>query len=123
MANYTELAQRLLKRFKGVPNISNDDADDWVEDAMLEHGYSLSDAVPSEKVSLILLYAQAEGATQIALATAHFFTYTDGEEQVDKSKVSQQYRRLAQDLRNEYERKKASKSGAAVRFIRRADRI
>lgn len=122
MATYSELSERLLKRFKGVPNITIEDAADWTEEAMLEHGYSSSDAVPSEKDSMILLYAQAEGAMQIALASAHFFNYKDGEESVDKSKVSDQYRKLSLDLRADYERKKAVVSGSVMRYPKRVDR-
>lgn len=122
MATYSELSERLLKRFKGVPNITIEDAADWTEEAVLEHGYSTSDTVPSDKDSLILLYAQLQGASQIALATAHFFTYRDGEEQVDKSKVSEQYRKLSQDLRAEYERKKSVVSGSTMAFPKRVDR-
>lgn len=122
MATYSELSERLLKRFKGVPNITIEDAADWTEEAMLEHGYSTTDAVPSEKSTLILLFAQSQGALQIALASAHFFNYRDGEEQVDKSKVSDQYRKLSQDLRAEYDRKKAVESGSTVAFPKRVDR-
>jgi len=122
MANQTELAERLLKRFKGVPNYTIDDALDVVADAMQDHGYSLTATVPSDKTSLILLLAQSKGALQIAIATAHYFSYQDGEEAVDKSKISDQYRKLARDLRTEYEREKARESGSAFRMARRIDR-
>ncbi|AYV74322.1 phage protein [Niallia circulans] len=123
MANLTELSERLFKRFKGVPNITITDATDWTEEALLEHGYKTSDNIPSEKDSLILLYAQAEGAGQIALATAHYFSYRDGEEQVDKTKISEQYRKLASDLRSQYEQKKAVTGGSNFRHLKRVDRL
>lgn len=122
MATLAELSQRLLKRFKGVPNITIDDATDWTEEAFLELGFKSTDNVPTERESLILLFAQSHGAMQIAIASAHFFTYRDGEEQVDKTKISDQYRKLALDLRAEYERKKSSSSGASFRFMKRVDR-
>lgn len=126
MATLAELSERLLKRFKGVPNITIEDATDWTEDAMLEHGYKSSQTVPTESESLILLYAQAEGARQISLATAHYFQYTDGEESVNKSMISEQYRKLALDLKSDYERKKAdgagSIGGSRFRGLPRADR-
>lgn len=121
MATIAELSQRLLKRFKGVPNITIDDATDWTEEAMLEHGYTSNQTVPTDKDSLVLLYAQSEGARQIAISTAHYFTYTDAEEQVDKSMVSEQYRKLAADLKAEYERKN-SITGSNFRGLTRGDR-
>jgi len=122
MATLTELSQRLFKRFKGVPNITIEDATDWTEEAMLEHGYSSNGTVPSDKESLILLYAQYEGARQISISTAHYFTYTDAEEQVDKTMVSEQYRKLSLDLKAEYDGKKSSVSGSKFRGLVRGDR-
>lgn len=121
MATITELSARLLKRFKNVPNVTAEDTTDWTEEAFLAHGYTSSDNVPSDKETLILLAAQAEGAQQISLATAHFFSYTDGEESIDKSMISEQYRKLAKDLRDLYSREKAA-SGSAFRIMKRVDR-
>lgn len=122
MATLTEIAERLLRRFKNVPNVTVDDASDWAEEALLAHGYMSTDDVPSDQTTILLLSAQAEGALQIALATAHYFNYTDGDESVDKSKVSEQYRKLAQDLRIECERKKAEIGGSSFKAMRRLDR-
>ncbi|MBW3113494.1 hypothetical protein KYJ26_16695 [Bacillus sp. MCCB 382] len=121
MATLAEMSERLLKRFKGVPNITLEDTTDWTEDALLSHGYSVADNVPSNVSNYLLLYAQSQGAHQIAIATAHYFTYSDGEEQVDKSMISEQYRKLAADLRNQYEQTKAS-SGSSFKVMRRIDR-
>lgn len=122
MATKTELAQRLLRRFKGVPNFLLTDAEELVDDAMQVHGFASSNNVPESDTNLVLLYAQAEGAWQIALATAHYFSYRDGEESVDKSKISEQYRKLAQDIRNQYETEKARKCGAKFFIMKRIDR-
>jgi GrpB-like predicted nucleotidyltransferase (UPF0157 family) len=121
MANISELSARLLKRFKNVPNVTADDTTDWTEEAMLAHGYDSSATVPTDKETLILLAAQAEGAQQISIATAHFFSYTDGEESIDKTMISEQYRKLAKDLRDQYARAKAE-SSTAFHAIKRADR-
>jgi Mlc titration factor MtfA (ptsG expression regulator) len=121
MATLAEMSERLLKRFKGVPNITLEDTTDWTEDALLSHGYSVADNVSSENTNLLLLYAQSQGAHQIAISSAHFFSYTDGEEQVDKSMISEQYRKLAADLRNQYEQTKSS-SGSNFKVMRRIDR-
>jgi hypothetical protein len=122
MTTKAELAERLLRRFKGVPNFLLTDAEELVDDAMQVHGFASSSIVPESDVNLILLYAQAEGAWQIALATAHYFSYQDGEESVDKSNVSEQYRKLAQDIRGQYEVEKARKSGSSFFIMKRIDR-
>lgn len=122
MATSTELAERLVKRFKGVPNFDIDDAQELVEDALLVHGLGASATVPTDKINLILLYSQAEGAWQIALSTAHYFSYTDADEAVDKSMVSEQYRKLARDIRDEYEAEKAKDDGVGFHVATRIDR-
>lgn len=125
MANLAELSGRLLRRFKNVPNVDLEDATDWVTLAMAEHGFEPDEDVPTEFVTLILLYAEADGAGLIALQTAYYFSYKDGEESVDKRGVSEQYRKVATELWKKYERKRAD-SGliGATRFsiMRRPDR-
>lgn len=122
MATDVELAERLARRFKGVPNFDIKDAQELVNDALQVHGLGPSATVPANKITLVLLYAQYEGALRIALATAHYFSYTDGEESVDKSKISEQYRKLAADLRNQYEMEKARATGASFSVAQRIDR-
>lgn len=125
MASLTELSGTLLRRFKNVPNVTLEDATDWITLAMAEHGFDATDDVPTEFVTLILLYAEADGAGIISLQTAYYFSYKDGEESVDKRGVSEQYRKVATELWKKYERKKAD-SGltGATRFsiMKRADR-
>lgn len=122
MATNLELAERLVRRFKGVPNFDITDAQELVDDALQTHGYELSADVPSDRLNLLLLYAQAEGAWQIALSTAHYFQYQDGEESVDKSMISEQYRKLAKDLRADYDRAKSVDTGAGFYIAARIDR-
>jgi hypothetical protein len=122
MATVSDLANRLLKKFKNVPNVTIEDATDWVTEAAYQHGYESPESVPDKETGLLLLLAQAEGARNIAVSVAHYFKYTDSEETVDKSMVSEQYRKLAKDLSEEYERKKAALNGATFKIARRADR-
>lgn len=122
MATKSELVERLVKRFKGVPNFDITDAEELVDDALKVHGLAPSAEIPADKSNLVLLYAQAEGARQIALATAHYFRFTDGEESVDKSAVSEQYRKLANDLRKQYEAERAKQTGASFYIAKRTDR-
>src|SRR5690625_6201037 len=96
MADKSKLVERLLRRFKGVPNFEYDDAEELVQEALETHDRDASD-------DLLLLYAQAQGAWQIAFSVAHYFRFTDGEESVDKSVVAENYRRLAKDLQERSE--------------------
>lgn len=125
MASLAELSGTLLRRFKNVPNVTLEDTTDWVSLAMAEHEFEPEDDVPTEYVSLILLYSEADGAGIVSLQTAYYFSYKDGEESVDKRGVSEQYRKVATELWKKYERKKANSglSGATqFSIMKRADR-
>ncbi|WP_181349395.1 hypothetical protein [Thalassobacillus sp. CUG 92003] len=122
MATKTELSQRLLTRFKDVPNVDSSDVDEWILTAMNEHGYAANENVLTDDITLILLYAEADGAGQIALRTAYYFSFSDGNEQVDKSMISEQYRKLANTLQTKYAQKKSERSGSSFKIMKRADR-
>lgn len=111
MANMSELSEKLLKRFKDVPNVTKEDTDFWIERSLMEHGYRADQEVPASDELLVLLYAEWDGTLQIALRASHYFEYTDSEETVDKRNVSEQYRQIATELRREYDRKRASSVG------------
>ena len=117
-----ELATILFKRFKGVPSFTEEEAEELVNDAMRVHGYAPSDSVKQGDENLVLLYAQYNGAWQIALSVAHYFKFGDGEEQVDKSMITDNYRRLAKDLQNDYEMEKGKLLGNNFRVMKRIDR-
>src|SRR5690625_4265424 len=117
-----ELANTLYQRFKGVPGFTEQEAESLVIDAMRTHGYAPSDSVKPDEVNLVLLYAQYNGAWQIAFSVAHYFRFTDGEESVDKSMVADNYRRLAKDLQDDYESEKGKLFGNNFRIMKRIDR-
>lgn len=117
-----ELAERLLLRFKGVPNFTYENALELVEDAMRAHNFAPDDSVPDDKANIVLLYAQIQGAWQIAFSVAHYFKFTDGEESVDKSMISKNYRDLAKDLQAEYDKERAEMAGSSFRIMKRIDR-
>src|SRR5699024_9929657 len=117
-----ELAETLYLRFKGVPDYTAKEAESLVLDAMRTHGYAPSDSVKPDEVNLVLLYAQYNGAWQIAFSVAHYFKFTDGEESVDKSMVADNYRRLAKDLQDDYESEKGKLFGNNFRIMKRIDR-
>jgi len=114
-ADKQALIERLKRRFKGVPNFSEEDAADLIDEAIEANDGRAS-------AELILLYAQAQGAWQIALGAAHYFRFSDGEEEVDKSMVADNYRKLAKDLQEEYEREKGKEFGSNFRIMKRIDR-
>lgn len=125
MATLAELKQRLLGRFKDVPEVSDEDVTEWLTTALNDNGFTSSSDVPADKVSLVLLNAQAEGASAIALSTAHYFSFTDKDQTVDKSGISEQYRTLADELWTRYRSKKTEVTngkGSAFRVMRRLDR-
>lgn len=117
-----ELAERLYRMFKGVPGFTVEDAAELAEDSMQAHGYAPTDSVSQSDINLVLLYAQVQGARQIALSVAHYFKFQDGEESVDKSMVARNYRELAKDFQDEYEAEKARLHGAKFRVMKRIDR-
>lgn len=122
MATTDDLAERLLRRFKGVPNFDITDAKELVEESLRVHGLESSEAIPSDKETLILLYAQTQGAWQVALSVAHYFSFTDGEESVDKSMIADNYRRLARDFQVDYDLETGRLAGNNFRLMPRIDR-
>lgn len=122
MATSFDIAERLHRRFKGVPEFSLADAQELVDEALDYHGLKSSADIPSAKATLVLLYAQIQGAWQIAFSVAHYFKFTDGEESVDKSMVADNYRKLARELQAEYDKEVATQHGTAFRVMRRIDR-
>jgi len=126
MAKLDELSERLLKRFKDVPKISDEDTLEWAETAMNEHGYTADDNVPTEAIPLVMLYAEADGASQIALRTSYYFYFTDKDETVDKTEVPKEYRRLADALWTRYRQKRNAGingiGGSKMHYMKRVDR-
>ncbi|WP_273717072.1 hypothetical protein [Alkalihalobacillus pseudalcaliphilus] len=105
MATIDDLKTRLLARFRAVPGVTDEDVATWVIESMIYHGYSDTSDVPEIDTAKILLYAQGDGCFQIAAQVGHYFQYTDGEEAVNKSMISDNYRKLARELRIEHRRK------------------
>ena len=126
MALLSELAVMLMRRFREVPGVSLEDTTEWMEYSFREHGYRLDQNVPENAISLVLLHAEADGTSQIALRTAFYFEYKDADEAVDKSMVSDTYRTLSEKLWERYYRKKSEgtdgSGGSSVAFMQRRDR-
>lgn len=117
-----DMTKKLYIKFKGVPEFTEEDAEEIMTESIKEHGFTIERGVPSNRQRLILLHAQSEAAYQIAYTTARFFNYTDAEEQVDKTQSSHNYRQLAKEIRKEYESEKDSVQGSQFRVMSRIDR-
>src|SRR5690625_7924983 len=105
-----------MRRFKGVPNFDESDAIDLVEEAKEAHESDASD-------ELILLYAQVQRAWQIAIGVAHYFRFRDGVEEVDKSMIADNYRKLAKDLQADYDNEQGRTIGSGFRLMTGIDRL
>lgn len=122
MATLNDLATRLQYKFKDVPNVTIDDCLEWVQTALEIHGTTV-DTLPDNEVYLIMLLGQAEGARNIALRVAHFFKYQDGDEQIDKTMLTQQYLRMANEFDQLYSQYKYGiRGGSTFTIAKRADR-
>ena len=125
MASKTELAEKLSARFEGVPLVDATVTENWIERSMLEHGYSADEDVDENDILLVLLYAEWDGALQLALRTSYYFQYDDSDESVDKRMVSEAYRNVADKLEKSYQRKRneiGRTAGPTFRIMTRADR-
>lgn len=125
----SDYIDRLRALFRHVPGVEDEDLRAWVTEALYARGYSPDtvDDVENGESGLIVLLAQIQGARAISLATAHYFRYKDAEEEVDKSKVAEQYRKLASDLAREYETEEQRweskrERNNAFKVMRRLDR-
>lgn len=126
MNEFEEQSRRLLKRFKDVPSVEIEDAEEWIETAMNAHGFSKLDTVPSEYASLNIMRAEAEGVTQLSIRTAHFFSFVDKDESIDKTNIAAEYRRLSKELWRNYNRAKEESrlfgGGSVMAYMKRVDR-
>lgn len=126
MDDFNELVRFLANRFRDVPGVTDEDIEAWAEAALLEHGLKRGDRIPPPLMQLILLFAEADGASQVALKTAHFFKFTDKDESVDKSMISKSYQGVANEAWRRYQQKKdegvEGYGGPVVKYMRRIDR-
>lgn len=94
------LSERLTKRFRNVPSVATADIDDWLAEAEEESG--LTEATDVSTDNAILYLAFSIGCRTIATDAARFFKYSDGDENVDKTNVFENYMRLSLDALPQY---------------------
>lgn len=126
MYTFEDIVELMKVRFKSIPNIDEDDINMWLETSFSIHGVNIKGTVSPEMASLIMLHAEADGVTQVALRTSHYFKFTDKDEEVDKSMISENYRKAAEDLWKRYKSMKDEGvdgyGGAVMHYMRRLDR-
>lgn len=103
MATLETMSQRLGRRFDAVTALPEDAAVTTMGDTFETFGYQPSADVPPTDYHKLLSYASAELATLVAINAASYFKFTDGEESVDKTMISKEYRELAKLFRDEYQ--------------------
>ncbi|MEH7246467.1 hypothetical protein V7114_06665 [Neobacillus niacini] len=87
------LLERLVVRFRNVPGATAVEVADWIAEAEAESGLSEGEVVSENNALLYLAFSI--GCKTIATDAARFFKYTDGEEQVDKTNIFENYMRLS----------------------------
>jgi hypothetical protein len=105
------IEERLTKRFRNVPGVTGDDIADWLSEAEEESDLIESDVVSNNNAILYLAYAI--GCESIATDAARYFKYTDGEENVDKTNIFNNYTKLAKDARKNYRKYVRGQFGAS----------
>jgi hypothetical protein len=79
-----------------VPGVTVDDVWDWHTEAMNESG------ITEGNDNAVLYLAFSIGCQAIATDAARYFKYTDGEENVDKTNVFDNYSKLAREALARY---------------------
>lgn len=124
MANKIEISALLYSRFDGVPSLTMDDTNAVVEEAIFIFELDELD-IKAADVTKILAYTSSEVAMKVAFNTASYFKFTDGEEAIDKSMISDNYRKLAREYRTQYDnmtRTEERKASVSFKNSHRIDR-
>jgi hypothetical protein len=112
------LEERLTKRFRNVPGVTWAEVADWLIEAEEESGISEGEIVSNNNALVYLAFSI--GCKAIATDAARYFSYTDGEEQIDKTNIFENYMRLSLEALTQY---RYYKNGGGSRTLtpKRAD--
>lgn len=94
------ISERLQKRFKDVPGVTPSDIADWMSEAKAESGIAEGESISGDNALVYLAYAI--GCQTIATSTAHYFSFSDGNESVDKTKLFENYLKMSVKARKQY---------------------
>lgn len=124
MATTQDFINKIVAKFSGVPNVDYSVAERWVTEALPQHGYSTVEDVPDNELTALTYLVMAIACGELAVNAVHFFRWQDGDELVDKSMITTQYRQMAKYYMQEYQRVSGKGNGykSAWKAIRRVDR-
>lgn len=120
MTTKEDLLKKLELKFQGIPNLSSEVVGEWLDEALAEEGFASSSEVPDVAVHRILLCAQIIGVESLALNSAHYFNFRDGEESISKGSISSNYLKQLELLKQKYSR--IYGFSGAFKLMRRLDR-
>lgn len=112
------LEERLTKRFKNLPGVTAEDTADWLSEAKSESG--LTEGTDTNTDNALLYLAFSIGCKAVALDAARYFSYGDGEENVDKTNIFENYMRLSMDAISKFNYYKSC-GGSRTLTPKRAD--
>lgn len=98
--------------------------DSLFKEALIANGFSPLTVLNDKQAQLVTFYYRYVDVMAKATSEASSFKYTDGEESVDKSSVSKNYRDLAQHYYELWRSKRAEYdgTGSSFRIAKRVDR-
>ncbi|MED2185732.1 hypothetical protein [Bacillus wiedmannii] len=112
-----KVSERLESRLAKVPKVTPEDIENWLAEAEAESESELTEEVNANAVFYLALSFAYES---IAADAARYFSYTDGEESVDKSMIFANYKKLSADALKKYRKYRRGK-GTHQTFAKRAD--
>lgn len=126
MFSYEDIMKIMERRFGAIPNVEVEDIETWLQSSYAEHGVGVRETLNPGLATLVLLHAEADGTGHVALMTSHYFSFTDKDETVDKSMVSENYRMASEALWKRYNQKRKEGvegfGGPSMHFMSRIDR-
>ncbi|EEL84647.1 hypothetical protein bcere0029_56370 [Bacillus cereus AH1272] len=102
-------------RLAKVPKVTPEDIGNWLAEAETE-----SELTEELNANAVFYLALSFAYESIAADAARYFSYTDGEESVDKSMIFANYKKLSADALKKYRKYRRGK-GTHQTFAKRAD--
>ncbi|AND07911.1 hypothetical protein P4159_20025 [Bacillus thuringiensis] len=110
-----KVSERLEIRLAKVPKVTPEDIGNWLAEAETE-----SELTEELNANAVFYLALSFAYESIAADAARYFSYTDGEESVDKSMIFANYKKLSTDALKKYRKYRRGK-GTHQTFAKRAD--
>ncbi len=98
-----KVSERLESRLAKVPKVTPEDIGNWLAEAETES------ELTEESTNAVFYLALSFAYESIAADAARYFSYTDGEESVDKSMIFANYKKLSADALKKYRKYRRGK--------------